>query len=174
MTKGEERIVSQVRGIPVELTIDWLTINFILSRPTEIPDPPSENLILDEILRPFTLHRPTQIPSRGIRQAYAPLVNSITTNFRSGTRRSEIDYGNLLLVYQIRHALPVDVPRMMIGFIIRACHNTHAFPFPGIITLAICQVSIDPKSFIPGTLCTKSLITATTYRHSLQHNYSRL
>lgn len=108
---------------------------------------PPDDVIFEDIIRPTCPRTVTQIQVGGVRQVYAPCIRSMTANFCPGTHTTELDYDNLLLMYQICHHLFMDVPRMMTGFVAEECHGTHAFPFPGIITRAITQAGVSIDSF---------------------------
>lgn len=165
-TPGEERVTSTVRGIPVDLTIGWLADTYHLPRPIIDSAAPPEDVIFSDVLHPYCLHTHTEILVGGIHLSYLPLVRSITMNLRPGTHTAELDFGDLSLMYHLRHRIPIDVPRIMIRFIVDACIGIYAFSFPATITQTIIAAGVETEHFITGALRTKGPITDTSFRQS--------
>lgn len=168
MDVGEERVTSTVRGRPVDLTIGWLADAYTLPCPTIDSAAPPNADIFSDVLQSYCPHTITEIPVGGVRLSYLPLVRSVTENFRPGTHTAEFDFGDLSLMFHLRHRIPIDVPRIMMRFIVEACVGTYAFPFPGTITRAIREAGVPTDQFISGTLRTKGLITGTSFRQSFR------
>lgn len=162
-------MVSVVRGRLVELTIDWLVAHLELPRPQAVTPEITKATIFEDVLRPGTLRRLTQIHVGGVQPSYSPFIGSIAANFLPLTHDTELDYGDILVMYCIHHQVPIDIPRLLMDYIVTACHSTRAFPFPGIITDAIRHAGIDTARFQVGPLRIRGLITVTYFRRAFRH-----
>lgn len=122
---------SYVRGIPVTITVRWLVEQFGLVFPADEPIEVPEDIIFHEFLKVSTLHRATKILVGGVRAKYLACVRSVYVNFQLGTDNTQLDFGDLRLMHNLRTQTLVDVHRMILHTIVSASHSTRAFPFPG-------------------------------------------